>query len=186
VIPDARWLEILKASGWQTTALAVAFGVFIILRSQLPALSDWAFLIIVLCFLICASLSVASILSAARRPISRYISKVIERKKWQWKLRALPDDARTLLATAEEKGGENFYCDPRIPAVTSLRDANILYAIYSGESSGLFHLTHDYHTAYIRHRSTFRAELKCSPEDAAEAAAIIKKAGERAGRPSGR
>jgi hypothetical protein len=28
--PDPRWLEILKASGWQTTALAVASGLFLL------------------------------------------------------------------------------------------------------------------------------------------------------------
>ena len=29
--PDPKWLEILKASGWQTTGLACAFGVFLLL-----------------------------------------------------------------------------------------------------------------------------------------------------------
>lgn len=29
VTPDARWLEILKASGWQTAGIAVACGVFL-------------------------------------------------------------------------------------------------------------------------------------------------------------
>ena len=30
--PDPKWLEILKANGWQTTALACAFSVFLLLR----------------------------------------------------------------------------------------------------------------------------------------------------------
>ena len=28
--PDPRWLELLKASGWQTVAIAVAVGVFLL------------------------------------------------------------------------------------------------------------------------------------------------------------
>jgi hypothetical protein len=41
--PDPKWLEILKASGWQTTALAVAFGLFILAgrTGWLSSLDPW-------------------------------------------------------------------------------------------------------------------------------------------------
>jgi hypothetical protein len=68
VTPDPKWLEILKASGWQTTALAVAFGCFLLLLHfgvlnppQEPVVTALA----TLAFLICACLAIASIAHAA-------------------------------------------------------------------------------------------------------------------------
>jgi hypothetical protein len=65
--PDPKWLEILKASGWQTTAIAIACSVFLFLShiGLLPPLPDWATLVVWFIGLICGCLAVASWCSAA-------------------------------------------------------------------------------------------------------------------------
>jgi len=72
--PDPRWLEILKASGWQTTALAFAFGIFWLLYRSSTALPAWSIPIDVFCFLICASLALGSVGHAA--------AKFLQPKTW--------------------------------------------------------------------------------------------------------
>lgn len=61
--PDPKWLEILKASGWQTAALAAAFGVILlVIRIGWIASPDpWFTAFCMLAFLICLFLALASI-----------------------------------------------------------------------------------------------------------------------------
>jgi hypothetical protein len=68
---DAKWLELLKASGWQTAALAVASGLFILLthRGWFPSLPDWVIPAATFGSLVCGCLALASIASA----ISSYV-----------------------------------------------------------------------------------------------------------------
>lgn len=63
---DAKWLELLKASGWQTAALAVASGLFILLthRGWFPSLPDWVIPAATFGSLVCGCLALASIASA--------------------------------------------------------------------------------------------------------------------------
>jgi hypothetical protein len=65
-MPDPRWLEILKASGWQLLALAIAFGLFLLadVASWIPALPAWGRQAAVLAFLICTALWLASLVAA--------------------------------------------------------------------------------------------------------------------------
>lgn len=65
VIPDPRWLQILKASGWQLAGLAVAFGIFLMLPTWglMPPLPAWAMQLAALAFLVTAGLALASLLS---------------------------------------------------------------------------------------------------------------------------
>jgi hypothetical protein len=60
---DAKWLEILKASGGQTTALATAFGVTLLLIrvGWIVAPDPWFTALCALAFLICLLLALASI-----------------------------------------------------------------------------------------------------------------------------
>ena len=60
---DPKWLEILKASGWQTAALTLAFVIFIILvkNNIVPTQSTLWITIPTLGALICGFLSLASI-----------------------------------------------------------------------------------------------------------------------------
>jgi hypothetical protein len=80
---DPKWLEILKASGWQTAALAIAFGVLfsLIHANLLPSPgASWLVAIAGAC-IVCLCLSFASILSA--------LAKAIPAKRWfsQWSRR---------------------------------------------------------------------------------------------------
>jgi hypothetical protein len=99
--PDPRWLAILKASTWQTLALTLAFGLFIALIPSFGGeLPYWVWPTVALCFLVCASLSLASILSALlrffplniwivhwiniarqKREVTRYIPHMTEKEK---------------------------------------------------------------------------------------------------------
>ncbi len=67
---DPKWLEILKASGWQTAALALAFGTFIILvKTKIIPVTDSPLWIDfpTLSFLICGFLTLANTGSAANK-----------------------------------------------------------------------------------------------------------------------
>ncbi len=75
--PDPKWLEILKASGWQTTAIAVACGLFLLLArlGWLPPLEPWMTLLAAFAALLCGCLALASWGSAAYRflPIHKWV-----------------------------------------------------------------------------------------------------------------
>ena len=63
---NPKWLEILKASGWQTTAIAIACGIFILLAhiGALPELPALIFLLISFIGILCGCLAIASWCSA--------------------------------------------------------------------------------------------------------------------------
>lgn len=65
-MPDAKWLEILKASGWQTAAISGASGVYLYLahNNVIPKLPDMAVQLLFLAMLVCGMLAVGSLLSA--------------------------------------------------------------------------------------------------------------------------
>jgi hypothetical protein len=69
MVPDPRWLEILKASGWQTAAVAAACGFFLLIAhwGWLPPLEAWMIHLAAIALLICGFLAVASIISAASK-----------------------------------------------------------------------------------------------------------------------
>lgn len=66
MIPDPKWLEILQASGWQTTALAAAFGVLLLVIhvGWIASPDPWFTALYALAFLICIFLALASICHA--------------------------------------------------------------------------------------------------------------------------
>ncbi|MBL9047479.1 MAG: super-infection exclusion protein B [Tabrizicola sp.] len=75
---DPRWLEILKASGWQLFAVCVSLSFFwMLLRSEyLPPLdSPWVVYGLPLAILVSGSLSLVSLLEFIARKISRLISE---------------------------------------------------------------------------------------------------------------
>lgn len=75
--PDPRWLEVLKASGWQTLAIAAACGIFLLLPQWhlIPPLAPWMVLAATFAFLITGFLTVASFIVAMIRyfPVNRWI-----------------------------------------------------------------------------------------------------------------
>jgi hypothetical protein len=75
--PDSKWLEILKASGWQTSAIAVACaGLFGLIRfGLLQSPGALPLFLVAAAGIVCACLAVASMLSALFRfiPPGRWI-----------------------------------------------------------------------------------------------------------------
>jgi hypothetical protein len=76
--PDPRWLEILKASGWQTAAIALAFLLFLLVANWgwLPPLDPWMRQASVFGLLITGLLTVASVMSAVPNTIRGYLARL--------------------------------------------------------------------------------------------------------------
>lgn len=83
--PDSKWLEILKASGWQTTAIAIAIGItFSLIHNGVLASPDpLAIVIIATIGITSGCLAIASILSSAFQviPISQLIARWWRRRQ---------------------------------------------------------------------------------------------------------
>ena len=159
-----------------------AFGVsaFLIMRwGWFPRLPDWVAPATIFGFLVCGFLALASIGQCVARLCSANsvsVSNLLERWHWKRILRALPDDARCLLAVVEADAIDQFYYDPRSPAISVLRDRDILKAVRvsrNGDRWGKFYLTYAYNKAYQRHRPTFRAALRYSHGASAQVRATI-------------
>jgi Super-infection exclusion protein B len=75
---DPRWLEILKASGWQTAAISIACGLFLLAAhlGWLPPLEPWTVLIAAAGLLLFGCLAVASFFSALFKffPIHEWVA----------------------------------------------------------------------------------------------------------------
>jgi len=63
---NPKWLEILKASGWQTTAITCACGLFLLMVrwGWLPPLNPWVIPSVTFALLLCGCLALASVASA--------------------------------------------------------------------------------------------------------------------------
>ena len=101
-VPDPRWLEILKASGWQTLAIAAGCFSFLGLSAYglLPRLDPWMTQLAAIVGLICGFLAIASMLSAMFRffPVQKWIVRA-------WRVREAKKAARDYIPfmTEQEK-----------------------------------------------------------------------------------
>lgn len=81
--PDPRWLEILKASGWQTAAIAAACGSFLLIArwGWVPPLEAWMIQLAAIVTLICGALAIASFLSTTLKvfPVQKWFSHWVDR-----------------------------------------------------------------------------------------------------------
>jgi hypothetical protein len=73
--PDPRWLELLKASGWQTAALAIACAAFLGAArfGWLPPLEPWIVVLTWFALFVCGSLALTSLLSEVVAQIRKWI-----------------------------------------------------------------------------------------------------------------
>ena len=95
--------------------------------------------------------------------IKKAANQTVEWVNWRLFFRRLPEEARALLAYAEEQGVNRFYYDPRAPEIAALRDRDILDVIVihdGGHSWGQFCLAYHYRSAQTRFRRLFRSQLK--------------------------
>jgi hypothetical protein len=90
--PDPGWLEILKASGWQTAAVGVACGSFLLIArcGWVPPLETWMIQLAAVVTLICGALALASFLSATLKffPVQTWFLHWFKR---HWAKRAVRD-----------------------------------------------------------------------------------------------
>jgi hypothetical protein len=83
-VPDPRWLEILKASGWQTFAIALASALFFvgIHVGLLPKPPDWVTLFVGFAFLLCAALALTGLVSSLFQflNVRGYVVELVQRR----------------------------------------------------------------------------------------------------------
>src|SRR5258708_33526844 len=80
MMPDPKWLEILKASGWKTSAIAAAAALLIYgnAKKLLPApLEPWMIQVAEAALLLCGCLTVASISSAVAKASKGPAAKLV-------------------------------------------------------------------------------------------------------------
>jgi hypothetical protein len=75
--PDPRWLEILKASGWQTAAISAACGLFLLTGhwGWVPQLDSWMIQLAAFALLLSGFLAIASFISATLKffPVQTWV-----------------------------------------------------------------------------------------------------------------
>jgi hypothetical protein len=119
VTPDPKWLEILKASGWQTAALAVAFGLTLWLSASggMPPLDAWAVQVLTLALTICALLTVASLASEVIKlfPIHVWLARELVRRREQRAVREyiphMTPKEREIVGYLLSKNQKTFTCN---------------------------------------------------------------------------
>jgi hypothetical protein len=89
--PDPRWLEVLKASGWQTLSVALASGLFLLLAALgwVPALAPWMKQAAAFGLLLGACLSLGSLATSVIKwfPIHLWFARWIKRRSEERELR---------------------------------------------------------------------------------------------------
>jgi hypothetical protein len=142
VVPDPKWLEILKASGWQTTAVALALGLFWVISTWgwIPPLEPWMARLVALGFLLCACLSAASILSALNKffmPgawIKHWIENWREARRTEDYIRHMTETERKIIAHLLAHNQKMFTCDQDGGyAATLISKKIVVYAIRPGQ-----------------------------------------------------
>jgi len=104
--PDPRWLEILKASGWQTTAITLACGVFLlgVHLGWLPSLPSSITLLLAFATLLCGFLAAASLASAALKffPVQTwilyYVNRYRQKREVEKYIPFMTDQERNIIA----------------------------------------------------------------------------------------
>jgi hypothetical protein len=102
--PDPRWLEILKASGWQTAAIAIASGALLWANheSWLP-LDLWMVQLAAAAMAICGFLTLASFANKSAIQIEKWRASVKEHWALRDSIEALNPDEMAFLKSQVEK-----------------------------------------------------------------------------------
>jgi hypothetical protein len=116
---DPRWLEILKASGWQTAAIAVAGGAFLLIArlGWMPPLAPWMIQLAWAVLLFSSLLAIASLINATftflqpKRWILHWIGIRRERRAAEAYVSQMTDRERQILGYLLEKNQSTFVAD---------------------------------------------------------------------------
>jgi len=109
---DSKWLEILKASGWQTAAIAITCGMFLLFArwGWLPPLDPWMILIAAFGLMLCGTLSIAAILSSS--PVRNLVVNCYTIRKQKYAVRKyipyMTDKEREIIAYLIAKNKKTF------------------------------------------------------------------------------
>ena len=135
----AKFLDLLKASGWQTGMIALAAGLFLYLSTNgvLPPVEPpWVVLVVYAVMFLSAALSAASIGSAAQRGIasgwkwlSRKRAKQKAKKAFIKDIPFLMDKERQILGYLREKKQKTFVLDQDGGYASTLLGKNYVYFI---------------------------------------------------------
>ncbi|WP_316168177.1 MULTISPECIES: hypothetical protein [unclassified Bradyrhizobium] len=103
--PDPRWLEILKASGWQTGALAVAAGLVLWANQAgwLPPFEPWMVQAAAVVMIVCGLLAFASFASNAAVRIGKWSESIKNWSSLRHSIRTLNSAETAFLKAQVEK-----------------------------------------------------------------------------------
>lgn len=142
-MPDSRWLEVLKASGWQTGAIAAACALFLFAAhlAWLPPLDAWMVLAAVFGLLLFGCLAFASFISATFKffPVQMWVIHWVKTNKRKREVRDyIPHmtaqekaiisyllEKNQMMFTAEDNGGRS---------ATLISRGIVVYAIRPGQT----------------------------------------------------
>ena len=103
--PDPRWLEILKASGRQTAAIAIACGALLWANYEgwLPPLDPWMVQLAAAAMVICGLLALASLTSNSAIQIGKWRASLKEHWALRHSIETLNPDETAFLKSQVEK-----------------------------------------------------------------------------------
>jgi hypothetical protein len=111
---DAKWLDILKASGWQTAAIAAACGViyWLIGAATLPDPGAAIKVLIAAAGIICAALTIGAVIGATEKPLRRAMVDSLRNRRARKRIRDyiphLTDDERAIFGYLVHKNQKTF------------------------------------------------------------------------------
>ncbi|MGP0093072.1 MAG: hypothetical protein ACLPKB_24490 [Xanthobacteraceae bacterium] len=108
--PDPRWLESLKASGWQTAAVAIACAFFLWANrtGSLPPLEPWMIQLAAIVMFTCGFLALASVTNGAIEKIGTWCTTVKLSIALRHSIGTLNAEETTCLKAQIEKSGQHF------------------------------------------------------------------------------
>ena len=103
--PDPRWLEILKASGWQTAAIAIACGALLWANHEfwLPPFDLWMVQLAAAAMVICSLLALASFASNSAIQIEKWCASLKEHRALRHSIETLNGNEMAFLKGQLEK-----------------------------------------------------------------------------------
>lgn len=117
--PDPRWLELLKASSWQTAAIAMACGFFLLaaLWGWSPPLAGWVIQLVFFVLLLTGFLTLTGLVSGVikflslRERFGNWLNRRIEKRELKNYIPHMTEKERHIIAYLLNKNQKMFTCD---------------------------------------------------------------------------
>ncbi|MCL4501296.1 MAG: superinfection exclusion B family protein [Deltaproteobacteria bacterium] len=171
---DSKWLEILKASAWQTTAIAIACGIFLLFAhwGWLPPLAPWIILIAAFGLMLCGSLAIAAFLSSSpvRKLIVHWFTILRQKHAVRKYILHMTNKEREIIAYLIEKNQKTFmYTIDGGYATTLISRGIVICGLRLGQAGSAHHIPfiipdHIW-SVLMKHRREFPYSPPLSKED---------------------